>query len=154
MVSGMTDEISPLDGPPADGLEAAFTLPEYIAEDETLQGLYTEIVTRMRHEALGLPMNTGQNLLIERIASFYVQIRYRENNGLFTPTQQKDFNTYWLALHSEFNKQLNASADKMREAMLEDINQVVINAVDQIKDDETRRTVRRALAEGFAQLEV
>ena len=42
----------------------------------------------------------------------------------------------------------------MREAMLADINQVVINAVDLIKDDETRRTVRRALAEGFATLEV
>ena len=150
----MTDDRSPLDGPPADALAAAFTLPDAIAEDETLQALYDELVSRMRREALGLPMNTGQNLLIERIASFYVQIRWRENNGLFTPAQQKDFNTYWLALNSEFNKQLNASADKMREAMLADINQVVINAVDLIKDDETRRTVRRALAEGFATLEV
>lgn len=148
----MTD--SPLDGPPLDRLESAFRLPSSVAEDETYAALYDEIVTRLRRETLGITVSTSTTLLIERIASIYVQIRYREDESLFTAAQQKDFNTYWLSLNSEFNKQLVASADKMREVMVEQINKVVVDAVDQIKDDETRRTVRRALAEGFANLEV
>jgi hypothetical protein len=49
-------------------LDPAFVLPENIADDR-LRGLYEVIVQRLRHEARDLPMNTVQQLLIERIAA-------------------------------------------------------------------------------------
>lgn len=143
---------SPLDGPPVDGLQAAFTLPRIVAEDETLASLYDTMVARLRREAQGIPMNTVQQLLIERIASFYVQIKHKENTGTFTMNQQKEFNSYWLSLTQEFNRLLQASDDKLREALLTDIQRIVSEALEVITDPEERRTVRRQLAGGFAEI--
>jgi hypothetical protein len=132
------------------GLARAFRLPAFISRDQELSDLYTEIVTRLRRESSGMPMTTLQQLLIERQASFYVQIKYKEDTETFSANQQREFNAYWLDLNKEFARQLAASDDKIRESMIAEIAKMTLEAVDLISDDETRRTVRRALAEGFA----
>lgn len=141
---------SPLDAAPADGLERAFHLPEDVGQDADLVALYNEMVLRLRREASGLPMNTIQQLLIERIASFYVQIKFKENTGSFTMNQQKEFNAYWLQLTAEFNRLLAASDTKLRDAMVLEIEKFVVEATDQITDTENRQQVRRSMSEGFA----
>lgn len=143
---------SPLDAAPADGLEHAFSIPDHIQTDERLVTLHAEMVQRLRREAAGLPMNTIQQLLIERIASFYVQIKYKENTNTFTANQQKEYNSYWLQLTTEFNRLLQASDDKLREALLIEIQKIVGQAIDLITNPEDRKTVRRTLQEGFASI--
>lgn len=141
---------SPLDAAPADGLERAFLLPPHVAADEGLLALHTEMVTRLRREAQGLPMNTLQQILIERIAGLYTQIKFKEEHQSFSANQQREFNTYFLDLTKEFNRLLQASDDKLREAMLNDIEKVFLEAVDLIQDDNNRRDVRRHVQEGLA----
>lgn len=145
---------SPLDAEPLDELAQAFSLPEYIAEDPTLAAVYEEIVRRLRREASGLPMKTAHMLLIERMASFYVQIRWKENHNEFRGYQQKEYNTYWLSLTQEFNKVLQANDEKLREAMLLEVQTIVGEAISLISDPTDRQNVRRKLAEDFASLEL
>lgn len=144
---------SPLDEP-LDELASAFTLPDYLAEDDELVALHEEIVRRLRREAAGLPMKTAHMLLIERIATFYITIRYKENNDSFRGYQQKEFNAYWLSLTQEFNRVLQANDEKLREAMLLEVQDIVTKAVGLISDATDRQNVRRQLAEGFAGLGV
>lgn len=141
---------SPLDAPPADGLQRAFRLPRHISSDTELSALYDEMVLRLRREAQGLPMNTLQQILIERIAGLYVQIKFKEENQAFSTNQQKEFNTYWLDLTKEFNRLLQASDVQLRENMLNEIEKVFLGAVDLIEDDGNRRNVRRQVQEGLA----
>lgn len=151
MVESMAE--SPIDEP-LDELAEAFTLPDYISEDATLVSLYEEIVRRLRREAAGLPMKTAHTLLIERIATFYVTIRYKENNDGFRGYQQKEFNAYWLSLTQEFNKVLQANDEKLREAMLIEIQTIVSDTLKMITDPTDRQNVRRKLSEEFAKMEV
>lgn len=151
MVVSMAD--SPIDEP-LDELASAFTLPEHLAEDPALVALYDEIVRRLRREAAGLPMKTAHTLLIERIATFYVTIRYKENHDDFRGYQQKEFNAYWLSLTQEFNKVLQANDEKLREAMLLEIQNIVSDTMKLITDPADRQNVRRKLSEEFAKLEV
>src|SRR6185312_8009494 len=101
----MTEAINPLDGAPQDDLAEAFRLPDDILADEGLVTLHANLVLRLRREAAGMPMNTVQQLLLERIAYNYIVMKQKERtNGFTTPAQQKDFNTWWLSTTQEFNK--------------------------------------------------
>lgn len=145
----------PLDAAPPDDLAEAFRLPESVLSDDSLVTLHANIVTRLRREAAGMPMNTVQQLLLERIAMNYVVLKQKERTGGFTtPAQQKDFNTFWLSMTQEFNKLLMANEDKRREAMLMEIQSIVVQATELVMDKEQRQNVRRFLQEQFAAIEV
>lgn len=152
----MTDQLTnPLDGPPVDPrFERAFRLPEYVRGDSELVQLYEDMVSDLRREAAGLPLNTLQIFLIERIASFYVQIKFKENAESFSPNQQKEFNEYWLKLTHEFNSLLHASDAKLREQLMMDIEKLVTEAINLVTDSNDRQAVRRKLSSGFAELGV
>jgi hypothetical protein len=146
----MTDS-NPLDGPPHDDLDRAFRLPRYIQEDTELNDLFDSMVLRLRREALGIPMNSVQTLLMERIASMYVIIKYREDHDNWAgASQQKDFNDYWLKCTVEFNRILTANDDKLRQAMLLEIQKVVMDSLKTISDPEERRRVMRDLSGSLA----
>jgi hypothetical protein len=148
----MTD--SPLDGAPLDGLAPAFRLPPHIAENEEYVALHREIVTRLRREAAGLPMNTVQQLLLERIAANYVTIKWKEDRAEFVrANEQKDYNTFWLSMTVEFNKQMRESDDKLRQAMLAEVMKVTQDAMEIIPDKTVRQAVRRKLSEDFAHID-
>lgn len=146
-------DTSPLDGPPVDGLDRAFQLPEGM--DGELGALHQEIVLRLRREAAGIPMNTVQQLLMERIATSYVQAKQREEQGVLTLRDIKDQNAAWLSMTQEFNKLLQASQDKLREALFSEIQKVMQSALDEtVTDPEIMKNLRRRLAEGFANIEL
>jgi hypothetical protein len=149
----MTD--SRLDAPPADGLETAFSLPPHIAADPVMVDLHREIITRFRRESSGLPMNTVQTLLLERIAANYVTLKWKELNGEFVrANEQKDYNTFWLMMTQEFNKQLQTNQDALRTKMLTDIIKVVEEVIEDIPDKAIRQQARprahRRLGDGHA----
>jgi hypothetical protein len=138
-------------GPEQGDMARAFRLPSFIAENPELADLFDVTVTRLRSEASGLPMNTVQLMLMERIATFYVTIKYREDaNEWSGVNQQKEFNAYWLSLTTEFNNILQKNDDSLRQAMLLEIQSVVMDAIKAIDDPEQRRKVRLSVAEGLA----
>lgn len=149
-MTGMSD--SPLDAAPADALDRAFRLPTHIAEDEDLRVLYQEMVSRLRAESLGLPMHTAQEILIERIATKYVQIKYREEHGWagMGVNGEKDANAQWLDLLKEWNRVLAAGHEQLRDALLKQAEQIAIEAVNLVDDSDTRQTLRRHFKEKFA----
>lgn len=106
-------------------LDAAFTLPEVI-EEPALRELYEVLVHRMRQEASHLPMSTVQQLLIERIAYNYIVLRWYEMRSLFAhTTAQKEFNTFWLSMTQEFNRQLRAQDEAARTALIKQIFTII-----------------------------
>lgn len=129
--------------------------------EEPWQSIYREMVAQLRAEAAGLPMNTVQHLLIERIAYDYVYIRIREeemrlgdNTSTFNrPNVHKEYNNFWLDMTKEFHKQLTSGNDKLREALLMEVQAAVQNAVNTVKDPETRQSLRRTLSEEFARID-
>lgn len=144
-----------LDPPIPDDLSPAFdlTFTEDVPED--LVTLHGAIVARLRREAAGLPMNTTQTLLLERIAHNYIVLRMKERSGGFTtPAQQKDFNTFWLSMTQEFNRLLMNNQDKMREALLLEISSIVMGGLDMIHDAEDRKALRRHFQAEFAAIDV
>jgi hypothetical protein len=136
-----------------DDLDAAFVLPDVI-QDENLRVLYEVLVQRMREEAAHLPMNTIQQLLIERIAFNYIVLRAKERGelgGFNNSSIQKDYNTFWLSMTSEFNRMLGKSdvAPHDRKAMLKEIQKLIVETVNTIPDPKTRSDVFEKLAVAF-----
>lgn len=135
-----------------DDLDAAFELPD-VVEDEKLRGLYEVLVHRMREEARHLPMNTVQQLLIERIAYNYIVLRSKERGelgGFAHSTVQKDYNTFWLTMTAEFNKMLGKEAGGTdRKALLKDVQEIIVSTVNTVSDPKIRGDLLEKLATAF-----
>lgn len=143
-----------------DALDGAFHLPENV-EDERLRTLYEVLVHRMRAEAKDLPMNTVQQLLIERIAYNYIVMRQREadlENGFSTATAQKDFNTFWLSMTQEFNKMLvkaESMAGNERKQLLKEVQQLILQTVNSsVHDPKTRSALLVNMASAFENVKI
>lgn len=142
--------------PGLDSLDAAFDLPESVCNDQELRGLYEVIVQRMRREAQYLPMNTVQQLLIERIASNYVVLRMKERaavgaaDGFASASVQKDFNTFWLSMTREFNALLDRSNAGNREAILGEVRDIVLSALGkEVRDPTQRQQLMLSFSQAF-----
>jgi hypothetical protein len=147
-----SDELSSLDG--------AFTLPEHI-EDEKMRALYEVLIFRMRKEAADLPMNTVQQLLIERIAYNYIVMRQKERGDLggFNSTAvQKDFNTFWLSMTQEFNRML-VKAETLngheRKSLLREVQTLILQSVNEaVTDPRTRSNLLTQMATAFEKVKI
>jgi len=136
----------------ATDLDAAFDLPERFDANPEMVELYSTVVSNLRSEARGIPMNTVQTLLLERIAFYYVSLKMAERDGELTPTQLKDLTKFWLDMTVEFNKQLAAGHEKLREALLMQISEMVMEKLSFIPDRDTKTQLVLALKEGFAEM--
>lgn len=136
-----------------DALEDAFELPPSVASDPRLSALYNEVVANLRREARGIPMNTVQTLLLERIAYYYVTLKSAEWNGSVTPLQLKDLTKFWLDMTTEFNKQLASGHEKLRDALLLSISEMVMQAITTtVTNGDDRKNLVMAIQEGFAEM--
>lgn len=137
-----------------DVFSSAFELPDAIS-DQILRDLHTHMVEDLRQQVSGLPMNTLQQILIERLASVYIQIKWRENtNGWVGVNQQKEMNAYFLSLEQEFRKILIESDAMVKTVLVANIQNIVSETLKLVTNDEERRAVRRELAEKFAVLKI
>lgn len=143
-----------------DDLDAAFELPEFI-EDPKLRSLYEILVHRMRSEAKNLPMNTVQQLLIERIAFNYIVLRSRERGelgGFPGANVQKDFNAFWLSMTQEFNRMLGKSetmGGNERRELLKEIQQLILQTVNaSVNDPKTRSDLLVNMASAFENVKI
>lgn len=150
MNEDIDSQLNPLDAPPLDALDDAFALPEPYADDERIVRWHTEIVTRLRREAAGIPMTTAQTMLMERIAFFYVVMRYKEfNEGGISPRELKDNNSAFLSMLDSFNKLLEKHNDKVIGEMMGKVMGILSDRMSMITDATERQALRRALAEDF-----
>lgn len=130
-------------------MDSAFTLPESI-DDEQLRTLYEVIVHRLRSEAAHLTMTTVQQLLIERIAYNYIVLRYNEsNNGFAHSTAQKEFNSFWLSMTQEFNRQVRQSDEEFRATLLNQVAGIFASVLD-TEDKETSSRLRSKFQDALA----
>lgn len=140
-------------------LDGAFELTPLI-QDSNLRGLYEVLVARLRSEAAHVPMNTIQQLLIERIAANYIMLKARESvpigqaGGFEHGTALKDFNTFWLRMTAEFNSQLHRSGFSDHEATLRKVRDIIVSELAAVEDGDLRnqltdKFVRRFDAESL-----
>lgn len=135
------------------GLEEVFVLPPDILDGmPDLIGIYEELVSNLRAEAFGIPMTSMQVILIERIATKYVLIKYRERVGWVGTNAEKDANAQWLDLVKEWNRLLAQGHEQMRERLLEQVEKIAQDGVNLIPDKETRQKVRSHFQENFASM--
>lgn len=140
--------------PPLDDLDRAFCCPK-IVTDLSLRALYEVLVIKMRKEASHLSMTTVQLLLIERIAANYVIMRHLEDAtevdgdivGFKDAKEQKDFNTFWLSMTTEFNRHLRATDTDSKEQIVRALATVVLRVLDeQVTDEVQKDSLRNTLA--------
>jgi hypothetical protein len=114
-----------------EALDGFFQLPVWVKKPELREG-YEAIVARMRRECSHVPMNTVQQLLIERIAFNYIILKYREGAkmgteaGFASPDAIKDFNTFWLKMTAEFNNLLVKFKPSDKEAVMGQVKDIVV----------------------------
>lgn len=147
-----------LDAAPAAVLGRAFRVPKYIRDDEELMDLFNEMVTLLRRESAGLPMTTLQTVLLERISTTYVIIKYREEHGWegLGVNAEKEMKAQWTDWLKEWNRLIASGQDKLRDQMLHDVVEVMKNnlTVELIPDKPTLQNVRLVLMEKLSKLGV
>lgn len=126
-----------------------FSLPEEMQEDERWKKLYVLMVKTLQEEAAGVQMSTVQNLLIERIATLYVTIRYREEKGTHMPREMKELSDLWLNMSKQFTQVLKENRENIARHRETQLYQLVMTAVGEIPDHDTRYTLRDKLIGGF-----
>jgi hypothetical protein len=139
--------------PPLDDLDLAFTLPEHVT-DPHMRQLYEVLVARMRREASHMTMSTVQQLLIERIAYNYIIMRVKEaaagtQDGFAHATAQKEFNTFWLSMTQEFNRQLKSTDTDFRASVLDQLKSIITAVISEVEDAPTQKRMRDRLADAL-----
>lgn len=131
--------------------ESIGSLPAELQADPQWAEARNRILASLRKDAEGLPMTTSQDLLMERMATTYALMRKREAdpNVTMNVSDIRANNQQWLAMTSEFNKQITVGEDKRRSTMIENILQVINNVLTMMEDDSEREKARKRLAEGF-----
>jgi len=149
------DLTTDLDAPPSNGLDDIFVLPEDIAADPRIVGWYNEMVTQLRREAQGVPMKAAQYTLMERICYFYAYMRYQEFTNPAMPGREKLQNiAAWQTMLDQFNRLLEKHNDKIVQDMLLQVQDIVKNVLNLVKDPDERQFLRRRLNEEFAAVEL
>lgn len=127
------------------------SLPFELQESPEWAERRNAILESLRKDAKGLPMTTSQNLIMERMATFYALTRKREADPDFKPSANdlRANNQQWLAMTQEFNKQLTVGEDKRRSAMIETILKIVTDSVNMIEDDRIKKDLITRLEKRF-----
>lgn len=131
--------------------ESVDILPAELQGDPVWADKRNEILASLRRDAEGLPMTTSQNLIMERMATFYALMRKRETDpdAKLSWSDIRANQQQWLIMTSEFNKQITVGEDKRRAAMIEAIMKVINDALARMSDSKEREDLRKRLAAGF-----
>lgn len=72
--------------------------------------MWEKLITDMRRDSEALPMNTVMNLLAERIATLYVQVRLHEDVQDMDYEDARSLQRLWLNICTELNTQLHRNS--------------------------------------------
>ena len=132
-------------------LDDAFELSESAVPEMKWRMLHTAIMHKLLDEAKNVPMTTAQYILIERIATTYIYIKVREDNGFenLNPITQDKQNVYLLSLLAQFQKMLaKATAQEDRENTLREVRDIITKVFKQ-SDSPAKQEVLQSLIEEF-----
>lgn len=104
----------------------AYRLPDDIPVD--MRALHKEIITRLRNESRAVSVGTNIQILIERMAWFYIWMKNAELHPEGDPLTAKELmelNKFWLAMHSEYNKLITSAESKSRIALLQSVQDIL-----------------------------
>ncbi len=134
-----------------DDLDFLFDLPTSITEDDKLRRGFEVLSHKLRTS----PMATIQLMLLERITTYYVAMRAKEQlpigdqGGYVSTTSQKDFNAFWLQMTSTFIKAQEKNLDELEQNIFSQVLDLIRDALSD-EDDSTRDRFMTKLAEGFS----
>jgi hypothetical protein len=139
---------------PESALDKAFTIPDWL-DNAALREVYEVIVARMRTEAAHIPMNTVQQLLIERIAFNYIVMKFRESRplgdeqGFQHAGVIKDWNTFWLASTREFADLLVKFRPSDKQAILNQVQSAISEVLGTMADTSLRNELLQRFVATF-----
>jgi hypothetical protein len=133
---------------PRTGKDAAFVRPQDFP-DEWYQ-VWEELVSSMRRESQSLPMNTMMGLLVERIATTYVQVRMREGKHETDLEYLQEMQSLWLKFVKEFAVQLHRNSQTPEQRFVAGFKAAINSAVRKAGPDATVRELLPILAEELA----
>lgn len=142
-----------LDLPSDDAFDTAYELPEEFPED--IRALHTEIITRLRNESRAVSVGTNIQMLIERMAYFYVWQKNAELHPVAEPLTGKELmelTKFWLAMHAEYNKLITSAESKSRIALLESVQDILSASLSKVTDPEQKRELLAVWSERFEEL--
>jgi len=113
--------------------------------------MWDALITDMRRESAALPMNTMMTLLIERIATMYVMVRFREDAGETDWDQLRGMQKLWLNYMTEFASQLQRNSLTPEERFLARFKASVTAAVRRVGPKATVRELLPVLAEELSE---
>jgi hypothetical protein len=137
-----------------DSLDRLFQLPEWVGDPE-LRHSYEVIVARLRRETEHLPLNTLQQLRIERIVFNYIVLKFRESQAAseFAFAENlKDWNTYWAAITREFDAVLKAWQPKEQDAIMAMVRSAVAEVIATVEDTGVRNDLVRRFPDTFIRM--
>jgi hypothetical protein len=120
-------------------------------EQDQWESVYDGLIETMKREASGTPMTTVQNLLIERIAYTYVDMRRKE--ATMTMRDRKEYTALWVSMTTEFNKLLKTTEDQRLEDFKISTIDIFMSELDSIPDPDIRQRLLLSVKEKFAALE-
>jgi len=136
---------------PDQPLDDIFTLPPHIAEDPQIARWHDEQVRKLRADAAGVPMSSVQEMLLERIAYTYADMRYKERTQPNRSSRdRRDDNAAFMTMTDSFNRLLEKHNDKRVNDMLVQVQDILLEAFDMVTDESEKSAVRRFLAEQLA----
>lgn len=136
-------------------LDFMFALDEAVNSEELRAG-YEILVSRLRKESKDLPLNTAQQILIERLAHEYVTQKWRESlplgtaNGFANITAMRDAKSNLLAMIKELNAGLARVDDESRrKAWMREMQEIIVSTIAKIDDQSTRAKILNMFAASF-----
>jgi len=134
------------------GKDLIFVRPQDLSEDWYLR--WEGLVTDMRRESAALPMNTMMTLLIERIATMYVQVRRQEDAKALDWEQLRGMQKLFLNFMTEFSTQLHRNSQTPEQRFVAGFKAAVNAAVRQAGPEATVRELLPILAEELREYDV
>lgn len=138
--------------PTGDAFEAAYALPADLPDD--LRALHAEIITALRNESRAVSVGTNVKMLVERMAYFYIAMKYRELTAAepLSLKEQKEMLDFWLKIHSEYNRLITSAESKSRVALLESVMEVLRDSLSEIEDPEKQMALQATWRKRFGEL--
>jgi hypothetical protein len=116
---------------------------------------YEEMSRQLRREAQGVPMQSSQYTMMERIAFLYAKMRYQELNEIVVPERERQATQdSWQKAIDQFNRLLEKNNDKIIQDKIVQVQDIVKNVLNLVESQEERQFLRRRLNEEFANLEL
>jgi hypothetical protein len=135
------------------GRDAAFARPQDLPDE--WYGIWESLVTDMRKESQALPMNTMMALLVERIATTYVQVRMLEGGEKGADLEYlREIQALWLKFVKEFAVQLHRNSQTPEARFVASFKAAVNTAVRKAGPDSTVRDLLPILAEELSAYDI